>query len=75
MFPSYGISKTAANKIVQILRETVKDVEILAVHPGRMNTEMGRTTAEIEPEEAAEGIYRIVAGETRLREGLWFRLL
>ena len=72
MFPSYGISKTAANKIVQILRETVKDVEIMAVHPGRMNTEMGRTTAEIEPEEAAEGIYRIVAGETRLREGLWF---
>jgi NAD(P)-dependent dehydrogenase (short-subunit alcohol dehydrogenase family) len=64
LFPAYGISKTAANKVVQTLRFTVRDVEILAVHPGRMNTEMGRTTCQIEPEESAEGICRILEGKT-----------
>lgn len=63
LFPAYGISKTAANKVVQTLRYTVDDVEILAVHPGRMNTVMGRTTAQIEPEEAAVGFCRILEGE------------
>lgn len=62
LFPAYGVSKTAANKVVQTLRFTVDDVEILAVHPGRMNTEMGRTTAQIEPEEAAEGFCGILEG-------------
>lgn len=62
LFPSYGISKTAANKVVQTLRFTVDDVEILAIHPGRMNTVMGRTTAQIEPEESAEGFCKILEG-------------
>lgn len=47
----------------QTLRYTVDDVEILAVHPGRMNTVMGRTTAQIEPQEAAVGFCRILEGE------------
>lgn len=65
LFPAYSISKTAANKAVFILRATAGNrCKIYAVHPGRMNTEMGRTTAQIEPEEAAEGIYRIAAGIT-----------
>lgn len=63
LFPAYGISKTAANKVVQTLRFTIDDVEILAVHPGRMNTVMGRTTAQIEPEEAAEGFCKILEGD------------
>lgn len=63
MFPAYSVSKTAANKMVQIMRNTMTDVKILAVHPGRMNTEMGRTTAQIEPQEAARGIVDIVSGK------------
>lgn len=59
-FPEYGISKTAANKVVLSLRGTVEDLEVIALHPGRMNTDMGRTTAQIEPEEAAEGIMGIL---------------
>lgn len=62
LFPAYGISKTAANKVVQTLRFTVDDVEILAVHPGRMNTVMGRTTAQIEADEAAEGFCGLLEG-------------
>ena len=68
-FPSYSISKTAANKTVFILRATVGDAyKVYAMHPGRMNTDMGRATAQIEPEESAEGIYRIATGITQVDE-------
>jgi NAD(P)-dependent dehydrogenase (short-subunit alcohol dehydrogenase family) len=66
LFPAYGITKTAANKVVQIMRETIQDVEVAAIHPGRMNTEMGRTTFQIEPIEAAEGIYALMTGEKKV---------
>ena len=66
LFPGYHISKTAANKLVQILKSSIEDISVLALHPGRVNTEMGRTTAQIEPEESASGIYRIVAELTQV---------
>ena len=66
-FPAYSISKTAANKAVFILRATMGEkYKIYAMHPGRMNTDMGRATAQIEPEEAADGIYRIAMGITKV---------
>lgn len=64
LFPAYSVSKTAANKFVQVLRLTVSDVDLIAVHPGRMNTEMGRTTAQIEPEESAIGFCNLIEGVT-----------
>lgn len=68
-FPAYSISKTAANKTVFILRATVGDeYKVYAMHPGRMNTDMGRATAQIEPEESAEGIYRIAMGITKVED-------
>ncbi len=68
-FPAYSISKTAANKAVLIGRATAgASYRIYAMHPGRMNTDMGRTTAQIEPEEAAASIYRIAAGMTPIRD-------
>lgn len=64
IYPAYSISKTAANKAVLIFRATVgKRCRIMALHPGRMNTAMGRERAQIEPEEAAAGIYDIVTGK------------
>ncbi len=72
VFPAYGITKTAANKTVQTLRSTVDDVNIIAMHPGRMNTDMGRTTAQIEPEEAAAGICEILEGKRTLQDDEWF---
>lgn len=68
LFPAYSVSKTAANKVVQVIRLTLEErqddkVDVIAVHPGRMNTEMGRTTAQIEPEESAEGFLKLISGE------------
>lgn len=71
-FPSYSISKAAANKAVFILRATVGDkYKIFAMHPGRMNTEMGRTTAQIEPEESAASIYDIAIGRKYVDAKKW----
>ena len=72
-FPAYGVSKTTANKIIQTLRVTVgESINVYAVHPGRMNTDMGRTTAQIEPEEAAIGFCNILEGTTHIEKDQWF---
>ena len=72
-FPLYSISKAAQNKLTAILAKTVSNYKVYAIHPGRMNTVMGRTTAQIEPEESAEGIYNILTGEKKIPpQNGWF---
>jgi len=72
-YPLYSISKAAQNKLTAIFAKTIKNYTVYAVHPGRMNTVMGRSDAQIEPEEAAEGIYRIITGEKKMSpENGWF---
>lgn len=70
--PCYALSKTSATKISGIMNASVGDVDFYSVHPGRMNTDMGRTTAQIEPEEAAAGISAMMTGETQLSRGCWY---
>ncbi|WMJ87017.1 SDR family NAD(P)-dependent oxidoreductase [Anaerocolumna sp. MB42-C2] len=70
--PCYGLSKTAATKACGILNQSVENVNFYAVHPGRMNTDMGRTTAQIEPEESAEGFLRLISGETPVSRDCWY---
>jgi NAD(P)-dependent dehydrogenase (short-subunit alcohol dehydrogenase family) len=72
-FPQYSVSKTAANKVVQSLAGTRPDIRIIALHPGRMDTDMGHTTAQIQPQETAEGVCRILEGNIVLDEKAgWF---
>lgn len=65
----YSISKHAANMLTQQYRnylvsnESTKNVRIFMLHPGRMNTVMGAENAQIEPNESAEGIMRILEGK------------
>lgn len=70
--PCYGLSKAAATKVSGILNASVSDVDFYAVHPGRMNTDMGRTTAQIEPEESAAGFCRLMTGETPVSRENWY---
>jgi NAD(P)-dependent dehydrogenase (short-subunit alcohol dehydrogenase family) len=72
MFPEYSITKIAATRAVQILRCTVNDIDIIALHPGRMNTQMGETTAEIMPETSAEGICKIIDKKVVIDKNIWF---
>ena len=70
--PCYGLSKTAATKISGMFNAAVEDVDFYSVHPGRMNTEMGRTTAQIEASESADGIYALIAGEKPISRNCWY---
>lgn len=70
--PCYSLSKIAATKAVGIFNAAVKDVDFYAVHPGRMNTEMGRTSAQIEPEESADGLFRLMTGEAPVSREHWY---
>lgn len=69
--PVYSLSKVAANKVVSIIKASLDDsYEVLAIHPGRMNTDMGKATSEIEADVAAQGIYEISTGQ-RIAEN-WY---
>lgn len=59
---SYSMSKAALNLMTQMFSNLLqeKNIRVLAIHPGRMNTDMGVDTAQIEPMEAALGIYDII---------------
>lgn len=62
--PAYSLSKVAAGKAAGIIGASVEDkFQVLAIHPGRMDTDMGHESAQIQPEEAAEGIFELAAGK------------
>lgn len=61
--PAYSVSKVAANKVASIVRATVGDmIRVLAIHPGRVDTDMGHNTAQISPQESADGIFGVLTG-------------
>lgn len=66
---AYGVSKHGANMYTQKIRNYLAQspeharTRIFMIHPGRMNTEMGKENAQIEATEAAEGILKIMEGE------------
>lgn len=70
--PAYGLSKMAATKVSGILNASVKDRDFYSVHPGRMNTDMGRTTAQIEPDEASRGLVGLMTGEIEVHRENWY---
>ncbi len=62
--PVYSLSKIAAGKAAGIIGASVEEkFRVLAIHPGRMDTDMGHESAQIRPEEAAEGIYELATGQ------------
>lgn len=65
---SYSMSKVAATMMSQMFSNYLSDkgIRVIAVHPGRMNTVMGRETAQMEPDESAKGIYKLITGETKV---------
>lgn len=58
---AYSMSKAALNMQSKILQNYLKPrgFKILAVHPGWMITDMGGAQADIQPDEAAEGIFHL----------------
>ncbi|MCL2422005.1 MAG: SDR family NAD(P)-dependent oxidoreductase [Defluviitaleaceae bacterium] len=71
-FPCYALSKTVATKASGIFNASVDDVDFYAVHPGRMRTDMNQTSFQIEPEEAADGIFGIMIGSIPVSRDIWY---
>lgn len=71
-FTCYAMSKTIANVISGIMSKTVSNVDFYSVHPGRMNTDMGKLTAQIEPDESADGFYALMTGAVELSRDVWY---
>lgn len=57
----YCMSKSALNMQTMILKNLLgpQGFELLAVHPGWMRTEMGGPSADIDPAQAAQGIFAL----------------
>lgn len=70
--PCYSLSKTSATKACGILNQSFESLNFYAVHPGRMNTDMGRSTAQIEPNESADGFCQLISGKTKISRDHWY---
>ena len=66
VYLAYSVSKHGVNMYTQKIRnylnetEGRKNIRIFMVHPGRMQTAMGKENAQINTNESAEGIYKII---------------
>lgn len=73
LIPSYKISKAGVNMFTRILAARFKDKFIVSsVHPGAVKTAMARPDANMEPEEAAEYIYKLAISKPETGQ-FWFK--
>ena len=71
-YPSYKISKAAVNMYTRTLALRLKDsLTVSSVHPGWVKTDIGGANADITPEQAAEGIYKLAISKPETGE-FWF---
>lgn len=70
--PAYSLSKCAQTKIASIMNASVDDVRFYAIHPGRMNTDMGRLTQQIEPEETAASLTKLLENGDIHQKNTWY---
>ena len=66
-YASYAASKAAVNNYTQRMRNYLAsqgddkaDIRVYMIHPGRMDTIMGKENAQIQPSESAQGIWAII---------------
>ena len=70
---AYCMSKAALNMQSKILQNYLKPrgFKVLAVHPGWMKTDMGGTNADIHPDQAAEGIFKLAVKDWNLDDEIY----
>lgn len=69
--PSYCASKAAQNMLTVQLAQAVaaRDIVVLALHPGWVQTEMGGEHATVPTADAVRGLLRVVDGATPAQSG------
>jgi NAD(P)-dependent dehydrogenase (short-subunit alcohol dehydrogenase family) len=72
---AYATAKAAGNKVMQILSIDLKGKGIVtgSIHPGAVITDMGRELGQIQPEESARGIARVIDHITSENSGRFWK--
>ncbi len=72
-YPDYKISKAALNMFTRTLAISLDGkITVSSTHPGWVKTDMGGEEAEIEPEEAAEDIYKLAVSQPETGQ-FWYK--
>lgn len=72
-YPAYKISKAALNMYTRTLALELSDRGIIvsSLHPGWTKTDMGGEEADLTPQQAAQGIYKVAVSQPE-SGGFWF---
>lgn len=70
----YGLSKVALNMLTEKLVRELKDdqINVMSVHPGWMQTDMGGNQAPTNPNDTAKNIYQFITNPPKSTTGFHF---
>ncbi|KAI0375987.1 NAD(P)-binding protein [Pilatotrama ljubarskyi] len=71
-FASYSMSKTALNMLTTKQKMERPDLITIVMCPGRVKTDMGGESAQLEPEESIAGILKVITSVTSADSGKYF---